>query len=98
MPLDLLGLMNYRILSVDEREHDFTIEAELITSPLCCAHCGSGLLYKHGIRQQLVMDQPIRAKRVGILIHRQRYHCRACNRTFFEHLRDVDELVNTSNI
>ena len=85
--MDLLGLANYRILVVDEQENDFIIEAELI----CCAHCGSGLLYKHGVKQQLVMDQPIRAKRVGILIHRQRYHCRACNCTFFEQLKDVDE-------
>lgn len=45
----------------------------------------------NGVKHQLVMDQPIRAKRVGILIHRQRYHCRACSRTFFEPLKDVDE-------
>ena len=40
--MDLLGLANYRILTVDEQENDFTIEAELITSPTRCVHCGSG--------------------------------------------------------
>lgn len=89
--MDLLGLANYRVLTVKEQEHDFTIEAKLITSPICCAHCGSEQVYKHGIKHQLVMDQPIRAKRVGILIHRQRYQCQACHRTFFEPLFDVDE-------
>jgi hypothetical protein len=51
-----LGLMNYRILVVDEQENDVTIKAELITPPSYCAHCESGLFYKHGVKQQLVMD------------------------------------------
>lgn len=89
--MDLLGLANYRILTVDEQENDFTIEAELITSPPRCVHCGSGWFHKHGVKRQLVMDQPIRAKRVGILIHRRRYQCQTCHRTFLEQLCDVDE-------
>jgi transposase len=87
--LDLLGLTNYRILTVDEQEYDFSIEAEPITSPSCCAHCGSILLYKHESISRLIMDIPIRGKRVGIVLHQRRYRCRACNRSFFERLTDV---------
>lgn len=41
------------------------------------------------------MDLPIHGKRVELLIKRQRYRCRDCNRTFWEHLNHtIDEKRN----
>jgi transposase len=87
--LNLLGLDTYHILTVHEDEHDFSIEAELMAPPSCCMHCGSGLLYKHERISRLIMDIPIRGKRVGIVLQQRRYRCRACNRSFFEQFPDV---------
>uniref|UniRef100_UPI00147384A4 transposase family protein n=1 Tax=Salipaludibacillus agaradhaerens TaxID=76935 RepID=UPI00147384A4 len=43
-------------------------------------------MYKHGKKEQLFVDLPMHAKRVGIYVKRQRYKCRECNGTFFEDL------------
>ncbi|MBP1990808.1 transposase [Paenibacillus eucommiae] len=41
------------------------------------------------------MDLPIHGKQVGLLIKRQRYHCRDCNQTFWERLDcTIDEKRN----
>ncbi|MNW64078.1 hypothetical protein D3C74_423250 [compost metagenome] len=41
------------------------------------------------------MDLPIHGKRAGLLIKRQRYRCKDCNRTFWEHLdHTIDEKRN----
>jgi transposase len=41
------------------------------------------------------MDLPIHGKRVGLLIKRQRYRCRECSQTFWEHLdHTIDEKRN----
>jgi transposase len=89
--LNILGLADYRILAIDEGEHDFHIQAECCTSPSCCAHCGHCKLYRHEVKQQLYLDQPIRGKHVGIIVHRKRYRCYDCRRTFFEPVPQMDE-------
>ncbi|HEX6553309.1 MAG TPA: transposase [Ktedonobacteraceae bacterium] len=89
--MDLLGLPGYRIIAFDEHEDAFYIQVELLAPPLCCAHCGSWLLYRHEIKQQQFTDQPIRSKPTRIIVHRRRYRCRTCNRTFFEVVPEMDE-------
>jgi transposase-like protein len=37
------------------------------------------------------MDLPIRGKRLGVQVNRQRYRCNECQATFFEPLEDMDE-------
>src|SRR5699024_12539999 len=53
--------------------------------------CGFDKLYKHSSRNQLIMDLPIRLKRVGLQLNRRRYKCRECGSTFWERLISVDE-------
>lgn len=89
--MDILGLADYRIIAVNETEHDFHIQAECISLPSCCAHCGHPKLYKHETKPQLYMDAPIRGKRVGIIIQRKRYRCCKCRCTFFEPVPHMDE-------
>ncbi|MFC4766861.1 ISL3 family transposase [Effusibacillus consociatus] len=63
-----------------------------MSPPSYCPHCGCiPNLYKHSKKEQLFMDLPMHRKRVGILVLRQRYKCRDCNRTFWELLADMDE-------
>lgn len=38
----------------------------------------AGKLYRHGTREQLLMDLPAHGKRVGIDLTRKRYRCQNC--------------------
>lgn len=77
--MNILGLPFWQVLDVSETTHDMQIEARCEVQPSACPHCGCvANLYRHGVKQQRFMDLPIRAKRVGILAHRQRYKCRDC--------------------
>ncbi|MEK4356305.1 transposase [Paenibacillus sp. FSL M7-1455] len=63
---------------------------EITSPPSSCPHCGCvANLYKHSSREQICMDLPIRGKRVGLCIKRQRYRCRECNQTFWERIDDI---------
>nr|WP_311079555.1 ISL3 family transposase [Paenibacillus polymyxa] len=94
--MDILNLPNFNILSISENEFDFLIQVVTNSPPLVCPHCGCiANLYKHDSREQVYMDLPIHGKRVGLLIKRQRYRCRDCNRIFWEHLdHTIDEKRN----
>lgn len=90
--MSLLQLSSFvEIEPLQENDTDMLFKVELSSPPLRCNNCGFNNLYKHGFRKQLIMDMPIRMKRVGIEIHRRRYKCRDCNTTFWERMREVDE-------
>lgn len=94
--MDRLNLSKFNILSISEKEFDILIQVVTNSPPLACPHCGCiANLYKHDSREQVCTDLPIHGKRVGLLIKRQRYRCRDCNRTFWEHLdHTIDEKRN----
>ncbi len=96
--MDLLNLPHFRTLSTKETEYDRQIELETVNPPSACPHCGCvSNLYRYGKREQLFMDLPIHGKRVGLLIHRQRYQCRECRQTFLERLdHTIDEKRNAT--
>jgi len=91
MPLDLLGLADFRVLVVDEHPYDFHFQVVLTAPPLQCVHCRQNKLHRHETKPQLFMDLPIRGKRVGIAVQRRRFLCCACRRTFFESLPGMNE-------
>lgn len=66
-------------------------KVEAVGPPERCPECGFDKLYKHSSRNQLIMDLPIRLKRVGLQLNRRRYKCRECGSTFWERLISVDE-------
>ncbi len=91
MPPDLLNLPSYRVLGVDENEHDYRISAESLDPPKECPHCHSVHLVRFGRRDQMVRDLPMHGKRVGLYIDTRRYRCQACAKTFYEALPDIDD-------
>ncbi|MED3642970.1 ISL3 family transposase [Caldifermentibacillus hisashii] len=74
-----------------ENESDMMFKVEAIEPPERCPECGFDKLYRHDSRKQLIMDLPIRLKRVGLQLKRRRYKCRECGSTFWERLISIDE-------
>lgn len=91
--MNILNLPNFKVQNIEENEHDYLVAAETAPPPFCCPHCGTYKpnLTRFGRKKQLFMDLPIHAKRVGIVVNRQRYRCNECNTTFLEPLEDMDE-------
>lgn len=80
---DLLFLPDLKTMEPpQENETDMMFKVEAIKPPERCPECGFDKLYKHSSRKQLIMDLPIRLKRVGLQLNRTRYKCRTCNSTF----------------
>lgn len=88
MTLDrVLGLEGWEILTYQENEHDILVHARPPGSeePVC-TKCGVyGERQKHGPHKSTVMHTPMRGKRVGIVMVRQRYKCLACGKTYLQH-------------
>jgi transposase len=94
--VNLLNLPDWNVERVDDSARDYRVHATYSPEPKACPYCGRGLLfggslYRHGTREQLLMDLPSHGKRVGILLTRRRYRCRDCEKTFLQPLPDVDE-------
>ena len=94
--MSLLQLPSFKeVAPLQENDTDMLFTVELSSPPSYCPHCGTvANLYGHGSKEQLIMDMPIRLKRVGIKVHRKRYKCRECNATHLQVMTDVDETRN----
>lgn len=89
---DLLSLPDIKTIEPpQENETDMMFKVEAVGPPERCPECGFDKLYKYSSRNQLIMDLPIRLKRVGLQLNRRRYKCRECGSTFWERLISVDE-------
>jgi transposase len=88
--MNILNLPDWEVIELKESEYDYAIHAKYSQEPTACIRCGViGQLYRHGIKRQRFMDLPVHNKRVGLIVHRQRYHCRACKKTSFQPLPDM---------
>jgi transposase len=90
MPANILNLPAYKVLRVEETEHDYRIRAEVAQRPSHCTNCGSDRLLRYGRNEQLVRDLSIHGKRVGIYVDTQRWRCQACGKTFMEPLPAIN--------
>jgi transposase len=90
MPANILNLPSYHITKITENDHDYHIETESKEHPSSCQSCRSPDIVGFGRNEQLVRDLCMYGKRVGIYIDTRRYKCRACGKTFYERLPDVD--------
>jgi transposase len=87
----LLDLPGYKVLEKQETDHDLRFTVEWEAENLLCLHCGSlSAPYKHGVLPQVVMDMPIRGKRVGLTVNAQRYRCRDCGKTSMQNVGWLD--------
>jgi len=86
MPVNILNLPQYRVLRVEETDHDYHVTAEPVDVTAACPHCQSDRLTSWGTRQQVFKDLPMHGKRVGIYIDTKRLRCQACGKTFSQAL------------
>lgn len=91
MPANILNLVDYTVLSVENTDHDYHIKAETKTVPIQCPTCQSKAIVSFGRREQLIKDLPMHGRRVGIYVSTRRLKCTACVKTFSEALPDVDD-------
>lgn len=81
-----LNLPQYRVLKVDEDEHDYHVYAEVAQPVKVCRHCGSIKVVKWGGAELVFRDLPAQGKRVSLYVRTQRLRCEDCERTAFEPL------------
>jgi transposase len=87
---DLLNLPHLQVSDYKDCGDHYHISATGTMGPEVCPDCGHTEFYGHGTQKQSFMDTPIHGKRVLIEITRRRYRCKACGRTTFERLPDID--------
>lgn len=93
--MNLLNLPGWTVTGVKTNKDDYCVSAtfEEVADFNSCPKCQTlfGKMYRHGSRQQFVMDLPSHGKRMGIDLTRLRYRCTNCGATFLQQLPDVDE-------
>lgn len=87
----MLNLPQYRVLKVDETEHDYHIFTEIAAETVACPHCRSMKIQRWGSREILFKDLPMHGKRVGMYVRARRLRCDECGRTFQEPLPALAE-------
>lgn len=94
---DFLHLNGWKTLAVHESENDYHVEAEIIEAAQFCPHCLKFTeLVKFGTRKQMVLDSPVRGKRVGIHFSRQRFRCVNCCKISLADLPSVSDTRRTT--
>lgn len=96
---DFLHLSGWKTLHISESEHDYHVEAEISTKPPhLCPHCWDFTDFERfGTRNQVVLDAPVRGKRVGIHFSRQRYRCRKCQKISIHELPHCSDSRRATN-
>lgn len=90
--MDILNLDEYKLLKVEESEHDYALQVQTKAPYSSCLGCFEATnIRKFGTLSVIYMDLPVHGKRVGIHIERQRYQCKCCGKTYFEPLPRMDE-------
>ena len=86
MPTNILNLPDYKIVRVEENDHDYHITAEISNAPTVCMACGSVRLIGHERNEQVIRDIPTHGKRVAIYVDTRRWRCQDCGKTVMESL------------
>jgi transposase len=89
--VDLLNLPHWQMIDCEERERVYLITAAPCLPRSACPACGSLIVVKHAADEQTIRDLSCHGKQVVILVNRIRYRCKACRKTWFEVLPEVDE-------
>ena len=94
--MPLLNLPDVTVIAVEELPTGMRIVVETEHPPATCQQCMdlTAKIVKFGVRKRNIMDLPIRAKHVGLLVRQKRYKCYSCGKTFMEHLGFVSETRN----
>jgi hypothetical protein len=76
-----LGIEGWDVISVKTEPGEYVVEADLITQPTGCRHCGAPFiaLVRRGTRKRRAIDVPQNGRRVTIFLTKQLYLCRRCD-------------------
>lgn len=89
---NFLYLPDWQVSKVQRSTREYIVTATYDKHSTVCPKCGVvGELYRHGTKAAEFRDAPVHGKQVTIQVDRQRYRCRACERTFLQELPDMDE-------
>nr|WP_010400043.1 ISL3 family transposase [Paracoccus sp. TRP] len=90
MPANILNLPDFKVVRVEEADHDYHVYAEVSNPPGVCTACGSDRLIGHGRNEQVIRDLPTHGKRLAIYVDTRRWRCQSCGKTFMEALPAVN--------
>ena len=92
MTTDILDLPGWTVLNKRLDAQEYELEAEYTVQPTACQKCGVvDRLYRHGTKDTIYRDSPIRGHATHILARVQRYRCRECGETFLQPLAGIQE-------
>jgi hypothetical protein len=92
MTTDILDLPGWTVLAKRLEDREYELEAEYTVKPTACQKCGVlDRLYRHGTKDTIYRDSPIRGHATRILARVQRYRCRECGETFLQPLAGIQE-------
>lgn len=81
----LLGLKGYEVGMVTENEEEIIVEVRIRERKPVCPYCNSVRLYRHGLgKRRRVLHSWMNGRKVYLELHRQRWRCRDCGRSFNE--------------
>lgn len=83
---DILNLPGLRVVDIIEREHQYTVRAEVDDHqpPERCCLLGPVQTVRNGTKRVMYRDLRIHQKFVDIHIDRQRFKCKNCGKTLYE--------------
>jgi transposase len=88
----LLGLKGYQVGEVKEDDRGIIVQVSILKGNIYCPHCCSSSLHGHGsCKPRKVLHYWRNGKKIYLDLHRSRWRCQRCKRTF----NDGEELVRT---
>lgn len=93
----LLGLQNVLVSDIEETEISFNIYLVSPQKSVPCPHCGNNTSYVHDYRSQIIKDIPYAAKHVYLHLKKRRYHCRCCNKHFYDNYSFIPKYHRITN-
>ncbi len=91
MSITDFSLPGCKVIQVEEGDDAYRLTVMHAAPEALCPYCGA-VAFRYGRIQQFYADTPIQGKHVGLLIHKQRYRCRKCRKTFMEVFPEMDEV------
>jgi transposase len=89
---DILDMDGWTVLSTRLDGAEYELECEYLPQPTACQKCGViGRLYRHGTKDVIYRDSPIRGRTVRLAAKVCRFKCRDCGGTFMQPLGGIHE-------
>ena len=79
-----LGLPEVRVMQVEEREQQITVEVQYRAISAPCPRCGQRTPKVHSVSRQRKRDRRLGDKAVHLALHKRRFRCLGCRKVFSE--------------